>query len=352
MRMRFTNLDDALTDHYNRYIKEVSLLEDSMDKNLINDLFGIESLDIAWYGVLICLGIVAGTVTAFLLAKKRGYKTDVVIDYLLLALPLAVIGARLYYVFSEWSYYAENPISIIQIWNGGLAIYGAVIGALIAALIFCKWKKVPIGDILDFGGIGLIIGQAVGRWGNFVNQEAFGVAVLNPDLQFFPFAVNITDAHTVAEYDAALGQMVQVACEEPWHLATFFYESMWNLLVYAFLIIFAFKFCKRRGNVFAWYTLLYGFGRSIIEGMRTDSLWLIPGTVRISQALAIVLVIVSAIYLILTRKKGLNPAYEGPYSLNYSAEEAAEESAEEGKPAAEDTKETADAEEEIGADAE
>lgn len=334
-----------------------------MDKNMINDLFGIEGLDIAWYGVLITLGIVAGAVTAFMLAKKRGYKSDVIIDFLLIALPLAVIGARLYYVFSEWHYYSQDPISIIQIWNGGLAIYGAVIGAIIAAVIFCRWKKVPIGDILDFGGIGLIIGQAIGRWGNFVNQEAFGVAVQNPDLQFFPFAVNITGSHTVAEYDAALGQMVQVACEEPWHLATFFYESMWNLLVFAFLIIYAWKFCKRRGNVFVWYTLLYGFGRSIIEGMRTDSLWLIPGTVRISQALAIVLVVLSTIYLILTRKKDLKPAYEGPYSINYVAEEAPAEDSEavaeevpaeeaaEGETAAEDTNETAEAEEEIGADA-
>ncbi len=333
-----------------------------MDKNMINDLFGIEGLDIAWYGVLICLGIVAGTVTAVLLAKKRGYKTDVVVDFLLIALPLAVVGARLYYVFSEWSFYAQDPIRIIQVWNGGLAIYGAVIGAVIAAVIFCRWKKVPIGDILDFGGIGLIIGQAVGRWGNFVNQEAFGVAVQNPDLQFFPFAVNITEAHTVAEFDASIGQMVQVACSEPWHLATFFYESMWNLLVYVFLIIFAFKFCKRRGNVFTWYLLLYGFGRSIIEGMRTDSLWLIPGTVRISQALAIVLVVLSTIYLLLTRKKELKPAYEGPYSLNYTAEEAAEPAeepaadndtdAEEGETEAEETQETADAKEETDAEAE
>ena len=304
-----------------------------MNKNMVNDLFGIEGLDIAWYAVLICLGIVAGIVTAYLLSKKRGYKFDVIVDFLLIALPLAVIGARLYYVFSEWDYYAGDFSKIIAVWEGGLAIYGAVIGAVIAAVIFCKWKKVPLGDVLDFGGIGLIIGQAVGRWGNFVNQEAFGAAVTDPAKQWFPYAVNITDKHYVAEYSEELGEMIQVACKEPWHQATFFYESMWNLLVYAFLIYFAWKLCKRRGNVFAWYLLLYGAGRSVIEGMRTDSLWLVPGYVRISQALAIVLVILSVIYLLMMRKKPLTEAYEGPYSLNYVSGEKTVSEADDGSAA-------------------
>ena len=300
-----------------------------MNKNIVNDLFGIEGLDIAWYAVLICTGIIAGTVTAYFLAKKRGYKFDVLVDYLILAIPLAVIGARLYYVFSEWNYYAKDPGRIIAVWEGGLAIYGAVIGAVIAAAIFCKWKKVPLGDILDFGGIGLILGQAIGRWGNFVNQEAFGAAVTDPAKQWFPYAVNITDKHYIAEYSEELGEMIQVACNEPWHQATFFYESMWNILVYAFLIYFAWKLCKRRGNVFAMYLLLYGAGRAVIEGMRTDSLWLIPGYVRISQALAIVLVVLSVVYMLMMRKKPLPPAYEGPYSMDYSPEEEEVVSAEE-----------------------
>ena len=330
-----------------------------MNKNVVNDLFGIEGLDIAWYAVLICLGIVAGTVTAYFLAKKRGYKFDVIVDFLLLALPLAVIGARLYYVFSEWGYYSQDPSKIIAVWEGGLAIYGAVIGAVIAAVIFWRWKKVPLGDVLDFGGAGLIIGQAIGRWGNFVNQEAFGEAVTEAGRQWFPYAVKITDYHTVAEYSEELGEMIQVVCNEPWHQATFFYESMWNLLVYAFLIYFAWKLCKRRGDVFVWYLLLYGAGRAVIEGMRTDSLWLVPGYVRISQALAIVLVILSVVYLLLMRKKPIPPAYEGPYCLDYdpaaaenepvqsaeevSAEDIAEEPAEE--PAGEDTEDSVQEEE-------
>jgi len=314
-----------------------------MNKNVFREdlnLFGLE-FNIAWYAVIICLGIVAGMFIAYLLAKKRGYKYDVIIDFLIIALPLAVICARLYYVFSEWSYYSRDLSKIIAVWEGGLAIYGAVIGAVIAAVIFCKWKKVPIGDILDFGGIGLIIGQAIGRWGNFVNQEAFGEPVTELSQQWFPYAVHIDGRHSAVM--AENGVLVNLdPCPFEWHQATFFYESMWNLLVFGFLVYFAWKLCKRRGNVFAWYLLLYGAGRSWIEGLRTDSLWLIPGVVRISQALAIVLVILSAIYLWKMRGKEPLPAYQGPYTIGYVPEQESEAPAEEA--AEENGEETAEAE--------
>lgn len=152
---------------------------------------------------------------------------------------------------------------------------------------------------MDIGGPGLIIGQAIGRWGNFVNQEAFGNLVTNEALQWFPYGV----------YIDKLGE---------WHQATFFYESMWNLIVFAVLLWY-FKRAKHKGNVFVMYLVLYGAGRAVIEGLRTDSLWLIQGVVRVSQALSLLLVVAGVIYLLYMHKKEprVYAAYEGKYSIAY-----------------------------------
>lgn len=288
------------------------------DPFLFQDLFGISGLSIRWYAALICLGLVAGLVAAYLMARKRGYNFDMVLDLLLLALPFCIIGARLYYVAFEWDSYKNNLGEIIKIWHGGMAIYGAVIGGVIAAVIFCKWRKVPLGDILDVGGVGLILGQAIGRWGNFANQEAFGNLITNPDLQWFPYGV----------YIEHLGE---------WHQATFFYESMWNLLVLGALIWY-FSRARHKGNVFAMYLTLYGVGRFFIEGLRTDSLWMIPGVIRVSQLLSAILVVFGVAYLLFMHKKPVKlREYQGIYSLGYkkpekgqniSAEEAVNDSEE------------------------
>ncbi len=274
-------------------------LEDSMKNPYVfQDLFGISGLSVRWYGALICLGLVGGLVAAYLMGRKRGYNFDMVLDLLLLALPFCIIGARLYYVAFEWDSYKNNLSEIFKIWHGGMAIYGGVIGGVIAALIFCKWRKVPIGDLLDVGGVGLILGQAIGRWGNFANQEAFGNLITNPDLQFFPYGV----------YIERLGE---------WHQATFFYESMWNFLV-LFVLIWYFKRAKHKGNVFVLYLTLYGVGRFFIEGLRTDSLWMIPGIIRVSQLLSAVLVIFGVAYLwIMHAKPAKVKEYYGIYSIGY-----------------------------------
>ena len=273
-----------------------------MNPYFVRNLFGIQGLDIRWYAVIICTGICAGLVTAFFLAKRRGYNSDMPIDLLLACIPLAIVCARIYYVAFEWDSYKDNLASVFAIWEGGIAIYGAVIGSVIGAFVFSRYSKIPFGDILDIGGPGLIIGQAIGRWGNFVNQEAFGNLITNESLQWFPYGVYIEE----------LGE---------WHQATFFYESMWNLLVFAVLLWY-FKRAKRRGNVFVLYLVLYGVGRAFIEGLRTDSLWLIPGVVRISQALSIVLVLVGTAYLCIMHKKPQKQSvpYEGKYSLAYTEE--------------------------------
>lgn len=272
------------------------------DPFLFQDLFGIPGLSIRWYAALICLGLVAGLVAAYLMARKRGYNFDMVLDLLLLALPFCIIGARLYYVAFEWDSYKNNLGEIIKIWHGGMAIYGAVIGGVIAAVIFCKWRKVPLGDILDVGGVGLILGQAIGRWGNFANQEAFGNLITNPDLQWFPYGV----------YIEHLGE---------WHQATFFYESMWNLLVLGVLIWY-FRRAKHKGNVFVMYLTLYGVGRFFIEGLRTDSLWMIPGVIRVSQLLSAILVVLGIAYLLFMHRRPVKiREYHGIYSLGYKKPE-------------------------------
>jgi len=209
------------------------------------------------------------------------YDPEIIVDFCLLAIPLAVIGARLYYVIFEWDIYKNRPLDIIKIWEGGLAIYGAVIGGIIAALIFSRWRRINFWDLVDIVSPSLILGQAIGRWGNFFNQEAYGKIVTDKAWQWFPYAVYIE-------------------ARQEWHMATFFYESMWNLLVFIFL----FNYRKRRkvpGEVFLLYTFLYSCGRIVIEGFRTDSLYL--GPFRVSQLLAALLIILSIALFVIRRRK-------------------------------------------------
>lgn len=264
-----------------------------MSEYLVKDLFGL-GIGIRWYGFIICIGMCLGITVAVLLAKKRGYNLDMVIDLALFAVPLAILGARLYYVAFDWSTYQNNLLDIFAIWKGGLAIYGAVIGGLIGCLLFCKFKKVPLGDVMDVAAPGLILGQAIGRWGNFINQEAYGNLIANPAWQWFPYGVYIKD----------VGE---------WHQATFFYESVWNLVVFAVLLWY-FKRARHKGNVAAMYFTLYGLGRAFIEGLRMDSLWLIQDVIRVSQALSILLVIAGTIYIGIKHSK---PAREFEYTGSY-----------------------------------
>ncbi|HHY26569.1 MAG TPA: prolipoprotein diacylglyceryl transferase [Desulfitobacterium dehalogenans] len=265
---------------------------------LVQNLFGIEGLDIAWYGAIIAFGIIIGVWLAGREAERQGIKGEMIFDFLIIVLPLAIIGARAYYVIFEWANYVDNPMRIFAIREGGLAIYGGVIGGFIGALIFAKINRFPLLRLTDMVVPSLILGQAIGRWGNFVNQEAFGNLVTNPNLQFFPYAVFIE----------RLGE---------WHQATFFYESMWNLCIFAVLIYFR-KRTKFTGQLLATYFMGYGLGRFWIEGLRTDSLYLIPG-LRASQALSLILIIVG-ILMFVFRKKLFKEhlEYEGKYQMDRS----------------------------------
>ncbi|MFA5675672.1 MAG: prolipoprotein diacylglyceryl transferase [Christensenellales bacterium] len=259
-----------------------------------------EGFNVYWYGVIIAAAVLVAVTLGTIESKRRGYRSEMVLDFMLLAIPLGILFARLYYVvFSDIAY--NSIIDVIAIWNGGLAIYGAVIGGSIAAVIFSKWRKVPLGELFDIAAPSIIIAQAIGRWGNFVNQEAHGVLITSQNWQWFPAGVNIG------------GQ---------WFMATFFYESVWNLIIFAVLMLIR-KKMKVRGGVFALYVALYGFGRFFIEALRTDSLFV--GEFRVSQLLSAALVVAGILYIVLmSRKKKEWPAYEGFYSINLSLEQIEE----------------------------
>lgn len=241
-----------------------------MSKYAVENLFGIEGLNIAWYGIIIGVGLLLGVTLAGYRAKRYGLQYDTIYDFILLALPAAIFCARAYYVIFQWENYADNPIKIFAVWEGGLAIYGGVIGGLLTAVLFCRHRNIPLLRFLDLAVPSLTLGQAIGRWGNFINQEAFGNIVTAPGRQFFPYAVFIEE----------LGE---------WHQATFFYESAWNLSLLA-IMLFASRKAYRIGNLLCLYLVGYGLGRFWIEGLRTDSLYILPG-VRVSQFLSLLLII-------------------------------------------------------------
>jgi phosphatidylglycerol:prolipoprotein diacylglycerol transferase len=253
-------------------------------------LFGL-SISIRWYGIVIAAGLLLAILLAMYHAKREGHDPDSILDVALVIIPMAVIFARIYYVIFNYSavVYPDFPgmpgtghsfWHVFAIWEGGLAIYGGVIGGFLGILIYNKFnKKIGLWNLLDIAAPSLILGQAIGRWGNFFNQEAYGMAVTNPAWQWFPAAVNITEPKIYGQ-------------EPGWYMATFFYESIWNLLVLAFLFFYFKNYKKRRpGDVFWFYLLLYGIGRAVIEGLRTDSLML--GILRVSQWLSVVLVLVA-----------------------------------------------------------
>jgi len=234
-----------------------------------------------WYGIIIVLSIIVGTYLAMIYAKQLKYNPDMILDFCLLAIPFAVVFSRLYYVIFTWRAYMHNPLDALKIWEGGLSIHGAVVGGALAGLIFTGWKKVSYGDLADIAAPSLILGQAIGRWGNFFNQEAYGLPVHDISWQWFPYAVFI---------DAT----------QQWHMATFFYESVWNFLVFIGLMWFKQK-RKRSGEVFLIYMIAYSLGRFVIETFRMDSLFW--GPFRVAQLFSVILIVFGIVLFVVRRKK-------------------------------------------------
>ena len=245
--------------------------------------FNLGPLSIHFYGLIIATGLMLAVLYCSKRAHQFGLTEDTLLDGVLWVTPVAILCARIYYCAFSWELYADNPISVLYIWEGGIAIYGSVIGAVLGVIVFCKSKKVRITAVLDLVSLGFLIGQSLGRWGNFFNREAFGAETES----FF-----------------RMGLMKASTGEITYYHPTFLYESVWNLT--GFLVL-HFLSKKRRfdGQIALGYLAWYGLGRAFIEGLRTDSLYI--GNIRVSQLLAAVSCVVALGLLLMHSRKMHNP---------------------------------------------
>ena len=243
--------------------------------------FTVMGKDIYWYGIIIAGGFLLAVLYMLYRAKTFGITQDDVLDLVLWAVPIGVVCARLYYCVFYWDLYRDNPISMLYIWEGGLAIYGGIIGGAITVLVLSRVKRIPTLVMLDNAAMGVLIGQILGRWGNFMNREAFGTE---------------TTVFCRMQLTLKTGELIEVH-------PTFLYESLWNLVGLLLIVLIVAKHRKFDGENTLCYFLWYGLGRFWIEGLRTDSLYLFDWTIggapiRVSQALSAVMVLVSAFLLV------------------------------------------------------
>ncbi|MGE7923299.1 prolipoprotein diacylglyceryl transferase [Viridibacillus arvi] len=240
-------------------------------------------ISIRWYGVIIATGIII----AFLIGQremvKRGFHNDFLTDLLIWAVPISIICARIYYVIFKWDFYSANPGEIIQIWHGGIAIHGALIGAFITTYIFAKKRGASFWKIADVLAPSLIVGQIIGRWGNFMNQEAFGGAVTRDFLEGLYLPNWIIE---------------QMNVNGIYHHPTFLYESLWNVVGLVLLLALR-KVNLRRGEIFLTYIIWYSFGRFFVEGLRTDSLLI--GDLRMAQIVSLIGLVIGVVLFIYRR---------------------------------------------------
>lgn len=227
---------------------------------------------IRWYALCIVSGLVLAVYLAMKEAPKKNINPESVLDFILIAFPIAILGARFYYVIFEWSYYKAHLSEILAVWNGGIAIYGGLIAGAFVLYLFTRYHFIDTIDFLDIAAPGVMIAQSLGRWGNFFNQEAFGKAVAH--LDYLPSFIR-----------------KQMYIDGAYRTPTFLYESLWNLL--GFIIIMSLRHrpkLLKKGEPSLFYLIWYGCGRLVIEGMRTDSLML--AGFRVSQCLSALLIII------------------------------------------------------------
>ena len=259
--------------------------------------FQVGPLSIHFYGLIIATGLMLAVLYCSTRASQFGLTEDTLLDGVLWVTPVAILCARLYYCAFSWEMYADDPIRVLYIWEGGIAIYGSVIGAVLGIIVFCKVKKIKIATVLDLVSLGFLIGQTLGRWGNFFNREAFGAETES----FF-----------------RMGLMKASTGEITYYHPTFLYESVWNLV--GFLVL-HFLSKKRRfdGQIALGYLAWYGLGRAFIEGLRTDSLYI--GSIRVSQLLAAVSCVAGLGLLLVLSRKMHNPQDLFVNQVNAKSEE-------------------------------
>lgn len=253
--------------------------------------FHLGAISVRWYALCIVAGLALAVYLAMKEAPRKRILSDDVLDFILIAFPLAIIGARIYYVIFSWSEYKDNILEVFAIWHGGIAIYGGLIAGFLVLFFFTRYRFIDTWDFLDIAAPSVMIAQAIGRWGNFFNQEAYGAKVSN--LNYLPAFIRN-----------------QMYIDGSYRVPTFLYESIWNLIGFVLIIILRRKkaFLKQ-GEIALFYLIWYGIGRFFIEGMRTDSLTLVG--LRVSQWLSAVLILVGVGMLIYRRRKG-NLSYYQP----------------------------------------
>ncbi|MCQ2463830.1 MAG: prolipoprotein diacylglyceryl transferase [Clostridia bacterium] len=277
--------------------------EFSVSKTLASFSFFGNTVNIRWYGAIIAFGFLLAALLGGRIAYKWKISLDKMVDVLIYGTFGGVIGARLFYVFSRWDYYGSHPGDIVKIWEGGLAIYGGIIGGLICAFIVCKIEKINVLNLLDMVGISLLVGQGIGRWGNFANQEAFGTFT---GKHFGMMSDTVIEYIKANPADFGLSELVKNGGDVSKYIAdndlyvhpTFFYESVWCLLGVAVLYIVLRKFRLFSGQMFLTYGVWYGMERAVVEGMRTDSLYISGTSLRISQVISMLLVAVCGVLLV------------------------------------------------------
>lgn len=250
--------------------------------------FELGPLTVYWYGLLIGLGAFLAFLLANAEAKRRGMPKDMFADLLLFAIPAAIVGARLYYVIFRWEQFAHDPVRAFYIWEGGLAIHGALIAAVITAIIFAKKRGLSFWKIADIAAPSILLGQAIGRWGNFMNQEVYGNEVSRRVLENMMIPEFIIN---------------NMYINGTYYHPTFLYESLWNLLGVAILLYLR-RVNLRRGEMFLTYAIWYSIGRLYIEGIRTDYLEIF-GVIKTAQLVSVLTIIAGIVLIVYRRKSGL-----------------------------------------------
>ncbi len=260
---------------------------------------GTNLIQIRWYGVIIALGFTLAALFGGRIAYTWRMNLSKMVDVLIYGTFGGIIGARAYYVIFQWDYYKANPAEIFEIWNGGLAIYGGIIGGILAAFITCKLEKLNFLNLLDLAGMSLLIGQGIGRWGNYANQEAFGVFTNGNYGMMSDKVASYIAAHPDKYGLEGLPDIAGFIEQNSLFVhPTFFYEFAWCMVGFGLLYLILKKFRKFSGQLFLCYGIWYGTGRAIFEGLRTDSLYIGSTDIRVSQVLSLAIVFVCLIVLI------------------------------------------------------
>lgn len=292
--MSFYNISDIIFPHLGITIRNLPMG------------ISINGFTIAFYGITIAIAMLVGYFVSEKQAKKFGVNIDTLMDFAIFIIVFGVIGARAYYVIFHWSSFADNPVSVLNLRTGGLAIYGGVLAGIVTAVVFCKVKKINFFEYADVAIPGLLIGQVIGRWANFFNREAFGkytdgLFAMQMNIKAVGGDYTLTEAALRAKYadnpealEKILEQVAKnVTVDGVTYIQahpTFLYESLWNLGVFIFVLIYA-KHKRFKGEMFCWYAVLYGLGRFWIEALRTDQLFFFGTNIPVSQIVAVCMII-------------------------------------------------------------